>query len=54
MTGGDEHTPMPPDIEAGPWDGWPWSLLGLAPAAAGAAWNGTPSQFIWHFQLAGR
>jgi len=42
---------MPAEIETGPWDVWPWSLLGIVPAAAGAAWDGTPSQIIWHFEL---
>ena len=44
----------PPDIGAGDlgaWDVWPWSLLGLAPAAAQAAWSDTPSVVLWHFQL---
>jgi hypothetical protein len=38
------------DIETGPWDDWPWSLLDIIPAATAAAWNGTPRQIIWHFQ----
>jgi hypothetical protein len=42
---------MPEDIAPGPWDSWPWSLLGIVPAAA-AAWKGTPATIIWHFQLA--
>jgi ubiquinone/menaquinone biosynthesis C-methylase UbiE len=46
-TGGE----MPEEIATGPWDVWPWSLLGIVPAAAGAAWDGTPSEMIWHFQL---
>jgi SAM-dependent methyltransferase len=45
---------MPGDIATGPWDLWPWSLHGIVPAATDAAWNGTPSQIIWHFQLAPR
>jgi SAM-dependent methyltransferase len=48
---GDVSADMPGEITTGPWDGWPWSLLGIVPAAAGAAWDGTPSQIIWHFQL---
>lgn len=50
-----ESTPGPPagDIETGPWDGWPWSLLDLAPAAADAAYRDTPLTIIWHFQRAG-
>ncbi|MFB9415311.1 class I SAM-dependent methyltransferase [Dactylosporangium matsuzakiense] len=46
--GGD----MPAEIVTGPWHAWPWSLLDIVPAAFGAAWDGTPSQLIWHFQLA--
>lgn len=49
---GDAGNDMPGEIVTGPWDVWPWSLLGIVPAAAGAAWDGTPSQIIWHFQLA--
>jgi hypothetical protein len=48
---GDAAGDMPGEFVTGPWDGWPWSLLGIVPAAAGAAWDGTPSQIIWHFQL---
>jgi SAM-dependent methyltransferase len=48
---GDAGGDMPGEITTGPWDVWPWSLLGVVPAAAGAAWDGTPSQIIWHFQL---
>jgi SAM-dependent methyltransferase len=50
-TSGDASGDMPGEIATGPWDAWPWSLLGIVPAAAGAAWDGTPSQIIWHFQL---
>lgn len=49
---GEASGDMPEEIVTGPWDVWPWSLLGIVPAAAGAAWDGTPSQIIWHFQLA--
>jgi hypothetical protein len=42
---------MPGDILAGPWDSWPWSLLEIVPAAASAAWAGTPATVIWDFQL---
>ncbi|MFF5083644.1 class I SAM-dependent methyltransferase [Actinoplanes sp. NPDC000266] len=49
--GGDPSGQMPEDITTGPWDLWPWSLHEITPAATGAAWNGTPSQIIWHFQL---
>lgn len=48
---GDPTAPMREDLQPGPWDLWPWSLLDIVPAAAGAAWNGTPSLIIWHFQL---
>jgi SAM-dependent methyltransferase len=47
----DASGDMPGEIVTGPWDAWPWSLVGIVPAAAGAAWDGTPSQIIWHFQL---
>ena len=40
------------EIDPGPWDLWPWSLLDIAPAAVSAAWDGTPAVIIWHFQLA--
>lgn len=53
MSGGEHSAPMREDLQPGPWDVWPWSLLGIIPAAAGAAWNGTPSLIIWHFQLLG-
>jgi SAM-dependent methyltransferase len=47
-----EPAPPPPSsAQAGPWDVWPWSLMSLAPAAAQAAWSGTPSVVLWHFQL---
>lgn len=49
---GDAGEDMPGEIVTGAWDVWPWSLHGIVPAAAGAAWDGTPSQIIWHFQLA--
>lgn len=52
MSGGHDSAPMRDDNAPGPWDVWPWSLLGIIPAAAAAAWNGTPSLIIWHFQLA--
>jgi SAM-dependent methyltransferase len=48
---GDEPTPLG-DIVAGAWDEWPWSLLDIVPAAASAAYAGTPATIIWHFQLA--
>ena len=43
---------LPGDVAAGPWDQWPWSLLNIVPAAASAAYAGTPATIIWHFQLA--
>jgi SAM-dependent methyltransferase len=52
--GGDHRAPMADDVAPGPWDGWPWSLLGIVPAAAAAAWRGTPAVVVWHFQLADR
>ncbi|XVU21346.1 methyltransferase domain-containing protein [Actinoplanes sp. CA-054009] len=48
---GDPHRDMPEQFTTGPSDVWPWSLQEIVPAATGAAWNGTPSQIIWHFQL---
>ncbi|NUW42811.1 class I SAM-dependent methyltransferase [Nonomuraea rhodomycinica] len=33
------------------WDVWPWSLAGLVPEAARAAYGDVPSMLIWHFQL---
>jgi SAM-dependent methyltransferase len=39
------------EMTTGPWDTWPWSLHGLAPAAYGAAWTDLPATIIWHFQL---
>ncbi|MEV4351298.1 class I SAM-dependent methyltransferase [Actinoplanes sp. NPDC049596] len=48
---GDATGDMPEEFATGAWDLWPWSLHGIVPAAAGAAWAGTPSQIIWHFQL---
>jgi ubiquinone/menaquinone biosynthesis C-methylase UbiE len=38
-----------PEITVGPWNDWPWSLLGLIPDATRAAWA-TPGAIIWHFQ----
>lgn len=35
----------------GEWHEWPWSLLGVVPAASQAAWAVTPV-IIWHFQRA--
>ncbi|GHF10028.1 hypothetical protein GCM10017786_49550 [Amycolatopsis deserti] len=39
-----------PASEAGPWEAWPWSLAGLAPAAARAAGAGVPSMILWEFR----
>ena len=50
---GEATGTMPDTIDPGPWDDWPWSLLGIVPAAAAAAWRDTPALMIWHFQLAG-
>ncbi|HCT77550.1 MAG TPA: SAM-dependent methyltransferase [Micromonosporaceae bacterium] len=47
----DNNAGMADDIAVGPWDGWPWSLHGLVPAAHRAAYNGTPATIIWHFQI---
>ncbi|GAA2316065.1 hypothetical protein GCM10010149_80160 [Nonomuraea roseoviolacea subsp. roseoviolacea] len=33
------------------WDVWPWSLTGLVPEAARAAYGDVPAMIIWHFQL---
>lgn len=50
----DDGTGLVDDIATGPWDGWPWSLFDIVPAARSAAYNGTPATIIWHFQLADR
>jgi SAM-dependent methyltransferase len=43
--------PVPePTHEIGSWHDWPWTLGGLTPEAARAAWNG-PSVVVWHFRL---
>jgi SAM-dependent methyltransferase len=39
------------EIAVGPWDGWPWSLHAIVPAATHAAFRGTPTVVVWHFQL---
>ncbi|HEX2850119.1 MAG TPA: class I SAM-dependent methyltransferase [Acidimicrobiales bacterium] len=31
------------------WDVWPWSLLGIVPRAAAAAWE-APAIVVWHFE----
>jgi SAM-dependent methyltransferase len=50
---GEATGTVPETIDPGPWDDWPWSLLGIVPAAAAAAWRDTPALLVWHFQLAG-
>ncbi len=54
FSAGDVSGRMTDDVSTGPWDLWPWSLLGVAPAAAAAAWNDTPTVVVWHFQLTDR
>jgi SAM-dependent methyltransferase len=48
---GPTDAPMVKDMTIEAWDGWPWSLLALVPAATAAAWNDTPATMLWHFQL---
>jgi SAM-dependent methyltransferase len=52
--GADQGPPPPVPLEAEPpvsgWEEWPWSLMGLVPEAAWAAWA-VPSTVVWHFQL---
>ncbi|MGA8114545.1 MAG: class I SAM-dependent methyltransferase [Actinocatenispora sp.] len=48
----DEPPAPAPEITVEPWDTWPWSLLGLLPAASRSVWE-IPMTIIWHFQLAG-
>jgi SAM-dependent methyltransferase len=43
--------PLPTDLDPGPWDTWPWTLLALTPAATAAAFANSPAVIIWHFQL---
>ncbi|WP_425954008.1 class I SAM-dependent methyltransferase [Xylanimonas sp. McL0601] len=45
------EAPMPDEIRTEDWEIWPWTLIGIAPAAAGAAWDGVPNIVMWHFQL---
>jgi SAM-dependent methyltransferase len=47
----DEPAPTPGEVIAGPFDGWPWSLLGIVPEATRAAWD-VPAVIVWHFQRA--
>jgi len=42
------------DLTTGPWDDWPWTLLGIVPAAAAAVWNSVPALIVWQFQLTDR
>jgi ubiquinone/menaquinone biosynthesis C-methylase UbiE len=49
---GQESAQMADDLTPGAWDAWPWSLVGLVPAAAAAAWAGVPAVIVWQFQLA--
>lgn len=44
------HDPLRDDLRPGPWADWPWSLMSLVPAAAGAAGDG-PAIVVWHFTL---
>ena len=44
--------PASTGVGIGAWDEWPWSLLDVVPAAASAAYAGTPATIIWHFRLA--
>ena len=44
---------LPAEIVTGAWDDWPWSLLGLVPAAAAAAWDDLPAVIFWDFELTG-
>jgi SAM-dependent methyltransferase len=46
------NAPMVEDTPPGPWDQWPWSLLGITPGATAGAWDGVPAVVVWHFQLA--
>ncbi|AVT34238.1 SAM-dependent methyltransferase [Plantactinospora sp. BC1] len=41
------------DVVIGPWDTWPWSLPGIAPAATAAVVDDMPTLVVWHFQLDG-
>jgi SAM-dependent methyltransferase len=50
--GGADRPQVEQDPTVGPWDDWPWSLLGIAPAAAAAAWHRIPAVIVWDFELA--
>jgi SAM-dependent methyltransferase len=43
---------MAGEIDPGPWEAWPWSLVALVPAAFRAAAAVSPVLVVWHFQLA--
>lgn len=38
-------------MDLGPWEDWPWCLMGLVPEATAAANAGVPAEIIWHFEL---
>lgn len=44
--------PAPADVTVTGWHQWPWSLPGLIPEAAAAAWA-VPSTIVRHFRLGG-
>jgi SAM-dependent methyltransferase len=47
----DRTQPPPPaELAVTGWDHWPWSLIGLVPEAAWAAWA-VPAVTVWHFEL---
>jgi SAM-dependent methyltransferase len=52
--GPDHGFPAPPpalaEATVSGWHDWPWSLMGLIPEAAWAAWD-VPPTIIWEFQL---
>jgi SAM-dependent methyltransferase len=52
--GPDHGFPPPPpaltEVTVSGWHEWPWSLMGLIPEAASAAWA-VPPTIIWHFEL---
>jgi SAM-dependent methyltransferase len=52
-TGGGVPGEPPAELVPGPWDDWPWSLVGLVPAASAAAWNDAPAVIFWDFELTG-
>ncbi|GIF72365.1 class I SAM-dependent methyltransferase [Asanoa siamensis] len=50
MTIGEAPTGLRDDLDPGPWEGWPWSLHPIAPAAQRAAFHGTPALILWEFE----